>query len=247
MSKSSKACLEATFSLDTVFHPNNQSFVIGQLGQSLDGRIALENGQSRFINGRPGLTHLHRLRARVDGIIIGIATALQDDPKLTVRHCDDETAPPHLPARIVIDPHHKLNQSTSSATCFCQDGARCFVITRTHNARLATLNPHVTQILLPYGQNGFAPKDMCVALAKHGVAKILVEGGAKTLSAFLHAGYLNRLHILQAPIILGSGKTGLNFAAITDLNKALRPKVTSYDLGEGEILIDCDFGGKGGI
>ena len=77
--------------------------VVGQIGQSLDGRIATETGHSKYINGPAGLAHLHRLRALVDAVVIGVGTALADDPQLTVRR----VAGPQ-PARIVIDPKGRL-------------------------------------------------------------------------------------------------------------------------------------------
>src|SRR5690606_38478081 len=58
---------------------------VGQIGQSLDGRIATPIGHSHYINGPAGLAHLHRLRALVDAVIVGIGTAIADDPQLTVR------------------------------------------------------------------------------------------------------------------------------------------------------------------
>ena len=63
-------------------------FVVAQLGQSLDGRIALPSGESKYINGPAALDHLHRLRAAVDAVIVGIGTVTADDPQLTVRRVD---------------------------------------------------------------------------------------------------------------------------------------------------------------
>ena len=63
----------------------DELMVVGQIGQSLDGRIATESGHSKYINGPAGLTHLHRLRALVDAVVIGVGTAIADDPQLTVR------------------------------------------------------------------------------------------------------------------------------------------------------------------
>ena len=59
--------------------------VVGQIGQSIDGRIATVTGHSKYINGPAGLDHLHRLRAVVDAVLVGIGTAVADDPLLTVR------------------------------------------------------------------------------------------------------------------------------------------------------------------
>ena len=73
--------------------------VVGQLGQTMDGRIATVTGQSKYINGRPGLTHLHQLRALLDAVVVGVGTAIADDPQLNVRLVGGKN-----PARVVIDP-----------------------------------------------------------------------------------------------------------------------------------------------
>lgn len=62
-----------------------QGFVLGQVGQSLDGRIATPSGDATDVSGRDGLAHLHRCRALVDAVVVGVRTALADDPQLTVR------------------------------------------------------------------------------------------------------------------------------------------------------------------
>src|SRR5207237_10563778 len=102
--------------------------VVGQIGQSLDGRVATESGHSHYINGPAGLAHLHRLRALVDAVVIGVGTALADDPQLTVRR----VAGPN-PARVVIDPTGRIS---SNARLLAEDGVRKLVVTAT-DARLA--------------------------------------------------------------------------------------------------------------
>jgi diaminohydroxyphosphoribosylaminopyrimidine deaminase / 5-amino-6-(5-phosphoribosylamino)uracil reductase len=59
--------------------------IVGQVGQSLDGRVATATGHSKYINGPAGIEHLHRLRALVDIVVVGVRTAVADDPQLTVR------------------------------------------------------------------------------------------------------------------------------------------------------------------
>ena len=66
----------------------SRPFVIAQLGQSLDGRIATISGESKYINGAPALDHLHRMRAEVDAVIVGASTIVADDPQLTVRRVE---------------------------------------------------------------------------------------------------------------------------------------------------------------
>src|SRR5262245_2843266 len=88
--------------------------VVGQLGQSLDGRVATPTGHAHYINGPSGLNHLHRLRALVDAVVIGIGTALADDPQLTVRRVSGPQ-----PVRVVIDPSGRLH---GSARLLASDG-----------------------------------------------------------------------------------------------------------------------------
>src|SRR5215470_8306249 len=84
--------------------------VVGQIGQSLDGRAATATGHSHYINGTEGLDHLHRLRALMDAVVVGVGTAVADDPLLTVRR----VAGPH-PARVVIDPTARRHRTHCAA------------------------------------------------------------------------------------------------------------------------------------
>src|SRR5215208_2210082 len=95
--------------------------VIAQIGQSLDGRVATSSGHSHYINGPDGLVHLHRLRALVDAVVVGVGTAIADDPQLTVRRV---TGP--QPARVVIDAGGRL---PSGAKLLANDGVRRLVVT----------------------------------------------------------------------------------------------------------------------
>ena len=77
--------------------------VVGQCGQSIDARIATPTGHSHYINGEAGLVHLHRLRALVDAVVVGVGTAIKDDPLLTVRRVEGPS-----PARVIVDPSGRL-------------------------------------------------------------------------------------------------------------------------------------------
>lgn len=204
-------------------------FVLAQLGQSLDGRIATLTGASKYINGAGALDHLHRLRAAVDAVVVGIGTVLADDPSLTVRRAHGAN-----PARVIIDPNARLPHD---AKCLCEDGTRVLAI---HAAGKAC-PPRVEPILVNYGPNGLYPREIVAALFAAGFRKILVEGGAQTISRFIQADALDRLHILVAPMILGSGKPGLMLPPIENLTQALRPHTRAYPLPEGDVIFDCDM------
>jgi diaminohydroxyphosphoribosylaminopyrimidine deaminase/5-amino-6-(5-phosphoribosylamino)uracil reductase len=205
--------------------------VVGQVGQSLDGRAATWTGHSRYINGAAGLTHLHRLRALVDAVIVGVGSAIADDPQLTVRH----VAGP-APARVVIDPRGRLS---SSARLFADDGVRRIVVTA-RGTRCAL--DDVDVLSLPASGGHIEPAYILAGLAGMGLRRVLVEGGADTLSRFLKAGCLDRLHVIVAPIFLGGGRPGFMLNAIDRVDQALRPPMRVHRL-EGEILFDCDFSG----
>jgi riboflavin-specific deaminase-like protein len=203
------------------------AFVIGQLGQSLDGRIATPTGQSRYINGPEGIAHLHRLRALVDAVVVGVGTVIADDPQLTVR----EVAGPS-PARVVIDPRFRL----PAGARLLRDGATPVLAVQSDDGPRP---PGVEPIRVPRGEDGaIAPAAIIAALAQRGLRRILVEGGAWTVSAFLAARALNRLHLSIAPLVIGSGPIGLNLPPIDALSDALRLKAVTYQLGT-DVVFDC--------
>jgi diaminohydroxyphosphoribosylaminopyrimidine deaminase / 5-amino-6-(5-phosphoribosylamino)uracil reductase len=206
-------------------------FIIGQLGQSLDGRIATESGHSKYINGEPCLRHLHRLRALCDGVIVGVGTAVADDPMLTVRLCEGRN-----PARIVIDPRGRL---PISARLLKDDGARRIIVTALETELHVAADVEV--IRLKRAGNGLlAPDEIKMALAEKGLGLLLLEGGSHTISGFVAARALDRLHMLVAPMIVGSGQPGLALPPIRLIDEALRPPTTAHLIGN-EVIFDCDL------
>ena len=204
--------------------------VVGQLGQSLDGRIATESGHSKYINGPAGLDHLHRLRALVDAVVVGVGTALADDPQLTVRR----VAGPQ-PARVIVDPNGRL---PASARVFADDGVRRIVLT-VANARCAF--PAGTEVVaLAASEGRIAPAAILTALAERGLRRLLIEGGAHTVSTFLTAGCLDRLHVIVAPIILGSGRGGFVLPPIERADQAMRVTTHAHQLDD-EVVFDLDL------
>ncbi|MBM3529022.1 MAG: RibD family protein [Alphaproteobacteria bacterium] len=203
---------------------------VGQIGQSLDGRIATPTGHSHYINGPAGLDHLHRLRALADAVVVGIGTALADDPQLTVRR----VAGPQ-PARAVIDPGGRL---PGGARLLAADGVRRIVIAAA--GVRPPLPPDIEVVPLPKAGGRIAPAAILKALAERGLRRILIEGGAETVSRFLAAGCLDRLHVVVAPIVLGSGRTGINLPPIERADQAMRMPMHVHRLDD-EVLFDCDL------
>jgi len=210
--------------------------VIGQLGQSLDGRIATVTGRSRFINGNDGITHLHRIRALSDAVVVGTGTAAADNPQLTVRRTSGAN-----PVRVVIDRNRRVPESHHLFT----DGAAPtlrLVAGDYKPERTADYRQHaVTEIpCLSRGPELLEPKLVLEILADLGLRKIFVEGGGMTVSTFLRAGLLDRLHVMVAPMIIGSGRPAFSLPEIDFLDDALRPASRFVNLGT-DMLFDLDF------
>ncbi len=207
----------------------DRPFVVGQLGQSLDGRIATLSGESRGISGDSALIHLHRIRAHVDAVIVGAGTITADDPRLSVREVKGVS-----PARVVIDPNGRID---ARGKWLAEDGARRILITGASEPACGA-----AEMLRLERRDGLIPPAAIVeALFARGLKRLLVEGGARTLSAFIEARLLDRLHLLVAPIIIGSGRNGLDLSPIATLGSALRPSVQAHLLEGGDVLFDCDF------
>ena len=207
-------------------------FLFAQVGQSLDGRIATASGDAAEVSGDAGKCHLHRCRALADAVVVGVRTALLDNPRLTVRLVAGDS-----PARVVIDPRGRL---PDDARVLADDGARRLVVQGADTPR----PPGVEVIRLPMADGWIRPTAIRAGLAERGLVRVLVEGGGVTIAGFLEAGLLQRLHVGIAPIIIGAGPSGLRTAPIARLADALRPETRVYGLGP-EVIFDCAFAAGG--
>ena len=203
--------------------------VAAQLGQSLDGRIATPTGHSHYVTGPADRAHLHRLRALSDAVLVGAGTVIADDPRLTVR---EVTGP--QPIRVVcagrdgIDPDRAIFRDGMAPTWGV--------------APAAVTMPPVDRRIHPADMT---PESVLAALEAAGVRRLLVEGGARTVSAWLAAGLVDHLYLAVAPVIIGAGPTGLQLPAISRMDEAWRPPVEQFELGEDR-LYRLDFIGASG-
>lgn len=202
---------------------------VAQIGQSLDGRIATVTGDARDVSGPDGLAHLHRMRALVDGVVIGVRTALHDSSRLTVRLCDGQN-----PARIIIDPQGRL---PDDAPALRDDGTRRFVIQATERPRANDV-----QVIRLKPRNGqLDPAEIFARLRSEGLHSLLIEGGGITIARFLEAKLLTRLHVAIAPLLIGGGPQGLTMPSPSKyLSTALRPQMRAFSLGS-DVVFDCGF------
>ena len=200
-----------------------------KLATSLDGRIATAGGESRWITGPQARAQVHRLRALHDAVVVGIETALADDPELTVR-LDDHSGP--QPARVVLDSRQRL-----PAECRLARTAReiptLVVAVEPPQARLIDLGVVVVQVE-EVGDGRPEPKAVVRALADRGLGRLFVEGGGQVAASFLRGGLVDRLEWFRAPMLLGGeGRPGVGALAVQALADAPRfRRISSEPLGE---------------
>jgi diaminohydroxyphosphoribosylaminopyrimidine deaminase / 5-amino-6-(5-phosphoribosylamino)uracil reductase len=209
-----------------------RDLVLAQLGQTLDGRIATHAGHSHFVNGPEGIVHLHRLRALVDAVLVGAGTVVADNPMLTVRRVQGEN-----PVRVVLDPSGRVSPEAS----VFQDGTAPTLWVRGARSGGVAVPPGVEEILLPERtEGGFDPKVILETLRARNLHRVLVEGGGITVSRFMDAGALDRLHVTVSPILLGSGSPALTLSPIDRMDKALRRSFRYFPLGN-DLLFDVEL------
>ena len=225
-------------------------FVIAQAGQSLDARIATAGGQSHYVTGAEDIRRLHRLRALVDAVVVGAGTVDADDPRLTVREVEGDN-----PLRVVLDPGDRLDRSRR---VFCDAAAPTVVIRRRDRGepagkaapappRASAPRPRggTTVIDLPAGPSAVIdPRDVLAALRACGCRRFLIEGGGITVSRFLDAGTVDRLHVAVAPLLIGAGRPAFTLAPVATLDEALRPACRVFRLGD-DVLFDLDLRAPG--
>ena len=200
----------------------NKKLVIAQIGQSIDGRIALNNGNSHYINNPKSIIYLHCLRSISDAIIVGSNTIKKDNPLLTTRKIKGTN-----PKRIIIDGSLSLNNKYK----IFNDGNENIIFTKSNkNIRLNN------STIIRLKEKNFT-KNFITQIKKLKYKYILVEGGSKTISELINNKYIDILQFMIAPILIGSGINSLNLKEISNLNKAIRPKHNFNEL-ENEIIVN---------
>ncbi|HEY8612286.1 MAG TPA: RibD family protein [Roseomonas sp.] len=203
--------------------------VIGRLAQTLDGRIATSGGSSQWIGGCGDILHTHRLRALCDAVLVGAGTVAHDDPRLTTREVEGDS-----PVRVVLDPWRRLPASHRVFS----DGGPPSILACLEDAPGNARHGTAEVLRLPREGGGLNLAALLCALHARGLSRLFVEGGGMTVSNFLAAGLLDRLHVTVAPVILGSGRAAFTLPEASRIADGLRFAWTPYPLEGGDILLD---------
>jgi diaminohydroxyphosphoribosylaminopyrimidine deaminase/5-amino-6-(5-phosphoribosylamino)uracil reductase len=195
-------------------------YVIAKWAMTLDGRIATAKGESRWISGEESRRRVHELRGRVDGILIGIGTALADDPLLTARPPGPRTA-----CRIVLDSRLRLPLTSRLVQTAKEVPVLIFHEPEVDAASRQRLERAGCEcVALPTSGRTEAIGAILDELGRRRFTQVLVEGGAEILGGFFEAGAVDEAMVFVAPLIVGGrsalGPVGGHGAAT--LQQALR-------------------------
>lgn len=194
--------------LDTIKNAKiKRPVVIAHIAQTLDGRIACVNGDSKWIGNKENLRHAHRMRALCDAVMVGNRTVTNDKPQLTVRHVEGKN-----PIKLLLE-GHTLCGNHYKKVCYLEKG-----------------NDH--EAISWRGAD-----DLLDSLFARGIRSVYLEGGGKTISYFLKEELVDRLQIHIAPIILGSGIASFSLPESQKIGEALTfMDETIYSI-DGEFMI----------
>ena len=178
-------------------------FVTAKWAMTLDGRTATSVSDSRWISNPESRALVHQTRGEMDAILVGIGTALADDPELTVRPVG-----PRTPARVVLDSQGRLPLDSKLARTAREVPVWIATTTTADATRIDDLEALGCEILRFEPNAGRVPVGLLLAeLGRRGVTNLLVEGGGVVLGSFLDAGQVDAVDVFVAPkIISGSAR-----------------------------------------
>lgn len=198
-----------------------------KLATSLDGRIATASGESRWITGPQAREQVHRLRSEHDAVMVGIETALADDPDLTVRLAGYSGK---QPARVVLDSRLRL-PSSAKLVQTARETPTLLLTCSAPSAIFQELGVKVLQV----GEGGRpSPANVLAALRSQGLTRIFLEGGGQVAASFLGDGLVDVLEWFRAPILLGqTGRSAVGTLELDSLAASHRFRRTGLEiLGE---------------
>jgi len=201
----------------------NEPYVTLKLAATLDGRTADSSGKSRWITGEKARRAVHRLRSRVDAVLVGSGTVVADDPMLTVRGIPGS----RQPLRIVLDP--ELKTPVKARIVQSAVDGRTVLITgaKTDAGKRRSMEDRGVRLLtLPLPSGEFCWSDLAPEFVSLGVLHLLVEGGPRTATWFLAQSAVRRIEYFVAMKFLG--ETGL--ASVMDLGISGLPDAPEFDL-----------------
>jgi diaminohydroxyphosphoribosylaminopyrimidine deaminase/5-amino-6-(5-phosphoribosylamino)uracil reductase len=211
-------------------------YVHAKWAMSLDGKIATRTGDSQWISNESSRRIVHELRGRMDGILVGIGTALADDPQLTVR-----PPGPRIPTRVVLDTRAKLPLASKLVATARETPVLVAVGTAAEGASVESLRSAGCEVVVvPEAHSGrLDVSALLQELGRRRWTNLLVEGGGEVFAAFFESDAIDEMHAFVAPMLVGGRQApsafgGLGVAAMQD---ALRLREVQVRAIDGDVYV----------
>jgi diaminohydroxyphosphoribosylaminopyrimidine deaminase/5-amino-6-(5-phosphoribosylamino)uracil reductase len=207
-------------------------YVHAKWAMTLDGKIATRTGDSQWISGEASRRRVHELRGRMDAVVVGIGTALADDPSLTAR-----PPGPRTPTRIVLDRRTRLPQGSQLART-ARETPTMIVASAEAAAPAKALQALGCEVLvLPAGDDEVIR--LLEELGRRRMTNILVEGGSAVLGSFLDARAIDEVHVFIAPILAGGAeaRAAVGGRGVDRLAEAMRLIEWATEILDGDLLL----------
>lgn len=207
-----------------------------KLAVSADGMIGRANGERLMVSGREAFARVQAIRAESDALLVGIGTALVDNPRLNVRM---PGLADRSPVRVVLDTRARLPLTSLLVTTAREIPLWVVVGPEAPAEACAALEAAGVRVLhVGGGSGGTDIEAVFRALGEAGITRILVEGGAKVASALVAAGIADQVILIRAPVVIGAdGVRALAGRALSAVERSPRFRlVDEYMLGEDRLL-----------
>jgi diaminohydroxyphosphoribosylaminopyrimidine deaminase/5-amino-6-(5-phosphoribosylamino)uracil reductase len=215
-------------------------WVLFKSAMTLDGKVATRSGDSKWISGEHSRSLAHRWRASVDAVVVGIGTALADDPQLTARPDGMSADPSRQPRRVVFDSLARLPPSSQLVAAANEVPLTVVVSRAAARADTDALEAAGAQVLVAAGENEPARVRAALdQLGAMGVASLLLEGGPHLAGAFLDAGEIDEIRLFLAPLLLGgsAARDPLEGEGVERISEAARALAFGWESVGEDLLI----------
>jgi diaminohydroxyphosphoribosylaminopyrimidine deaminase/5-amino-6-(5-phosphoribosylamino)uracil reductase len=222
-------------------------WVLFKSAMTLDGKVATERGDSKWISGEPSRARAHWWRAECDAVAVGIGTALHDDPQLTSRPGDFPGEPPesgerHQPRRVVFDSDGRLPLRSQLVAQARQVPLTVVVSRAARRTATEALESAGAEVIVATGENEPARvRSALDQLGSRDVTSILLEGGPHLAGAFLDAGEVDEIRLFLAPLVLGgrSARATLESEGVEKVADAVRALTLSCEPVGDDLLVSA--------
>jgi diaminohydroxyphosphoribosylaminopyrimidine deaminase/5-amino-6-(5-phosphoribosylamino)uracil reductase len=217
-------------------------WVLFKSAMTLDGKVATRTGDSKWISGEDSRGLAHRWRAAVDAVVVGIGTALADDPQLTARPEGLLADLGAQPRRVVFDSLARLPPASQLVAAAAEIPLTVIVSRAAARADTGALEAAGVQVLVATGENEPARvRSGLDQLGSLGVSSVLLEGGPHLAGAFLDAGEIDEIRLFLAPLLLGgsAARDPLEGEGVERISEALRALSFDCESVGADLLISA--------